>query len=75
MAKPKKPKADPLKQRTAQVALGIRPLWILTEGAMPVLVSSSARHKVDMTKVTHFQREGDPHWRPIAELLAKGDDE
>lgn len=60
---PKRAKPD---ERQRQLAAGVKPLWVLLPRAMPVMVSSSAR--AALADATHYCREGDDHWRPIADL-------
>jgi hypothetical protein len=64
-------KRDPEAVRHSQIAKGVRPLWVLPPDNVPLLVSASRRDLV--AKARYFCREGDTHWRPIAELDVSGD--
>jgi hypothetical protein len=59
-------KRDPEQVRRAQIDKGVRPLWVLTPGSRPELLSACARHLA--AQATHYCREGDARWRPIHEL-------
>jgi hypothetical protein len=59
-------KKDPAQVRQAQLAAGVRPLWVLLPGGRPRMVNATAHPCLG--EASHYCREGDRHWKPIAEL-------
>ncbi|HEX4610542.1 MAG TPA: hypothetical protein VH092_20300 [Urbifossiella sp.] len=66
---PRKASVSQEDKRRQQLEAGIKPLWVLMPRGRPSMVSSTNR--AHLADATHYCREGDRAWRPIAELFQK----